>query len=301
MLVRVRGQVQALLRRLTATVALMLDHLGDIARGYAEVCRSPATDQLLRASELEDPTAGHRFRELMEASGIEPPDTDLLAWGRVKRHLATRLAHPHHKLNRPRRPQVSAVDDASPSSLTAQGSFRIRLCRRCKSLCPTSSSSTWPVAAGLGLHGLHQCANPGSWANTPEPAIGEVRRESLTVAQRNALRTTARAVLGLGLARSSRPAPCRCGPPFLTAQRSSRARVQPDRAGISTGAERSAERDTAAAGGRPGAGDSLPGRPATARFPSRPGWGTRSACASRAGNRCRSGSSCTGLTLCVSW
>jgi hypothetical protein len=64
-------------------VALTLDHLGDIARGYAEVCRSPATDELLCASELEDPTAGHRFRELMKASGIEPPDTDLLAWGRV--------------------------------------------------------------------------------------------------------------------------------------------------------------------------------------------------------------------------
>jgi hypothetical protein len=70
-------------RETAELVALTLDHLGDIARGYAEVCRSPATDELLRASELEDPTAGHRFRELMKASGIEPPDTDLLAWGRV--------------------------------------------------------------------------------------------------------------------------------------------------------------------------------------------------------------------------
>lgn len=64
-------------------MALTLDHLGDIARGYAEVCRSPATDEVLRAWEGEDPTARHRFRELMEASGIEPPDTDLLAWGAV--------------------------------------------------------------------------------------------------------------------------------------------------------------------------------------------------------------------------
>jgi hypothetical protein len=71
-------------------VALTLDHLGDIARGYAEVCRSPATDELLRASELEDPTAGHRFHQLMEASGIEPPDTDLLAWGRVMGSIAPR-------------------------------------------------------------------------------------------------------------------------------------------------------------------------------------------------------------------
>jgi hypothetical protein len=70
-------------RETAELVALTLDHLGDIARGYAEVCRSPATDELLCASELEDPTAGHRFRELMKASGIEPPDTDLLAWGRV--------------------------------------------------------------------------------------------------------------------------------------------------------------------------------------------------------------------------
>jgi hypothetical protein len=70
-------------RETAELVAYTLDHLGDLARGYAEVCRSPATDELLRAWEVEDPTARHRFRELMEASGIEPPDTDLLAWGRV--------------------------------------------------------------------------------------------------------------------------------------------------------------------------------------------------------------------------
>lgn len=50
-------------RETAELVAHTLDHLGDIARGYAEVCRSPATDELLRAWEVEDPTAGHRFRE----------------------------------------------------------------------------------------------------------------------------------------------------------------------------------------------------------------------------------------------
>jgi hypothetical protein len=64
-------------------MALTLDQLGDTARGYAEVCRSEATRDLLRAWEAEDPTAWRQVRELVDASGIEPPDTDLLAWGSV--------------------------------------------------------------------------------------------------------------------------------------------------------------------------------------------------------------------------
>lgn len=86
-------------RETAELVALTLEQLGDTARGYAEVCRTVATDELLRASEVEDPTVRQRFRELMETSGIEPPDTDLLTWGsvmgydeaRVRDHVATAL------------------------------------------------------------------------------------------------------------------------------------------------------------------------------------------------------------------
>ena len=60
-----------------------LEHKRQTARAYAEVCRSQDTRELLRAWEHEDPAAWQRFRELLDASGLEPPDTDLLAWGRV--------------------------------------------------------------------------------------------------------------------------------------------------------------------------------------------------------------------------
>ena len=71
------------MRQTAELVALTLDQLGDTARAYAEVCRSHDSDELLRAWEHEDPAARQRFRELLDASGLEPPDTDLLAWGRV--------------------------------------------------------------------------------------------------------------------------------------------------------------------------------------------------------------------------
>lgn len=64
-------------------LARTLERLGDRAARYAEVCRSSESDELLCAWEAEDPAAGHRFRKLLEDSGIEPPDTELLAWGRV--------------------------------------------------------------------------------------------------------------------------------------------------------------------------------------------------------------------------
>jgi hypothetical protein len=71
-------------KRETAEImALTLDQLDGRAQSYAEICRSAETDALLCAWEAEDPTAWQRFRELLDASGIEPPDTDLLAWGHV--------------------------------------------------------------------------------------------------------------------------------------------------------------------------------------------------------------------------
>jgi len=70
-------------REAAAALARTLDRLGDRAATYAEVCRSPETDELRHAWEAEDPAAWERFRELLDRSGIEPPDTDLLAWGQV--------------------------------------------------------------------------------------------------------------------------------------------------------------------------------------------------------------------------
>ena len=70
-------------REAAAALARTLDRLGDRAATYAEVCRSPETDELLHAWEVEDPATWERFRELLDRSGIEPPDTDLLSWGQV--------------------------------------------------------------------------------------------------------------------------------------------------------------------------------------------------------------------------
>jgi hypothetical protein len=72
-----------LTRGAAVALARTLDYLGGRAATYAEVCRSPETDELLCAWEYEDPDAWRRLRELLEGSGIEPPDTDLLAWSQM--------------------------------------------------------------------------------------------------------------------------------------------------------------------------------------------------------------------------
>jgi hypothetical protein len=80
-------------------LAKTLERLGGRAAGYAEVCRAPETQRLLRAWEAEDPVAPRTFRKLLDDSGIEPPDTDLLTWGsvmgfeeaRVREQIATAL------------------------------------------------------------------------------------------------------------------------------------------------------------------------------------------------------------------
>jgi hypothetical protein len=70
-------------REAAAALARTLGRLGGRAATYAEVCRSPETDELLCAWEAEDPAASQRLRDLLDGSGLEPPDTDLLAWGQV--------------------------------------------------------------------------------------------------------------------------------------------------------------------------------------------------------------------------
>lgn len=86
-------------RQTAAALAGALERLGGRAASYADVCRSPATDDLLLAWEAEEPDAWRRFKELLDDTGIEPPDTDLLAWGsvmgleeaRVREQVATAL------------------------------------------------------------------------------------------------------------------------------------------------------------------------------------------------------------------
>jgi hypothetical protein len=86
-------------REAAEATALTLERLGGRAASYAEVCRSAETDELLCAWEAGDPEASQRLRELLDRSGIEPPDTELLAWGsvmgfeeaRVREQVATAL------------------------------------------------------------------------------------------------------------------------------------------------------------------------------------------------------------------
>jgi hypothetical protein len=80
-------------RAAAAALARTLEYLGGRAASYAEVCRSPETEQLLGAWEHEDPGAWRRFRELLEGSGIEPPGTDLLVWGEVMGPAEARVRH----------------------------------------------------------------------------------------------------------------------------------------------------------------------------------------------------------------
>jgi hypothetical protein len=70
-------------REAADALARTLERIGGPAASYAEVCRAPETEELLWAWENEDPAAWRWLRELLERSGLEPPDTDLLAWGQV--------------------------------------------------------------------------------------------------------------------------------------------------------------------------------------------------------------------------
>ncbi|MBA3407858.1 MAG: hypothetical protein H0U06_07330, partial [Solirubrobacterales bacterium] len=55
-------------REAAAALARTLDRLGERAATYAEVCRSPETDELLCAWEAEDPAASQRLRDLLDRS-----------------------------------------------------------------------------------------------------------------------------------------------------------------------------------------------------------------------------------------
>jgi hypothetical protein len=70
-------------REVAEALASTLERVGGRASGYAEVCRSEQTTRLLEAWEAENPGAWKDLRALLERSGIEPPDSDLLTWGDV--------------------------------------------------------------------------------------------------------------------------------------------------------------------------------------------------------------------------
>ncbi len=74
-----------------------LELAGDGAIPYAEICTSERTMAMLWAWEAEEPTADERLREALEASGLEPPDTDALRWrsmmGFEEARLRSRVAY----------------------------------------------------------------------------------------------------------------------------------------------------------------------------------------------------------------
>lgn len=66
-----------------------LDRVGTPA--YAALCRAEDTRSLLAAWEEGDGDARERFWDLLEASGLEPPNTPLLEWGSVMGFTEARL------------------------------------------------------------------------------------------------------------------------------------------------------------------------------------------------------------------
>lgn len=74
-----------------------LELAGDGAAAYAEICTSEQTMAMLRAWEDEEPSVDEQLREALEASGLEPPDTDALRWrsmmGLEEARLRDRVAY----------------------------------------------------------------------------------------------------------------------------------------------------------------------------------------------------------------
>lgn len=74
-----------------AAFADFLERLPDPAPAYAEICRSDETLRLLREWDEDPAAATEHLEELMKASGLDPPDTDLLDWGEVMGPLETQV------------------------------------------------------------------------------------------------------------------------------------------------------------------------------------------------------------------
>ncbi len=67
-------------RAVAERLGRFLELAGDGATAYAEICTSEQTMAMLEAWEVEEPDTVERLREALEASGLEPPDTDALRW-----------------------------------------------------------------------------------------------------------------------------------------------------------------------------------------------------------------------------
>jgi len=67
-------------RAVAERLGRFLELAGDGATAYAEICTCEQTMAMLEAWEAEEPDTAERLREALEASGLEPPDTDALRW-----------------------------------------------------------------------------------------------------------------------------------------------------------------------------------------------------------------------------
>jgi hypothetical protein len=61
--------------------ARLFDQLG--LKRYTEITRSPTTDAVLAAWEADESDGFDRYQAAMDASGVQPPGTELLKWGGV--------------------------------------------------------------------------------------------------------------------------------------------------------------------------------------------------------------------------
>lgn len=69
--------------RIAQGLGRFLEMAGGPAASYAEICGSPDTRLLLRAWEEGDGDAVRMLQGALEASGIEPPDSEALVWGEL--------------------------------------------------------------------------------------------------------------------------------------------------------------------------------------------------------------------------
>lgn len=63
-----------------ARLGRLLALAGEGAEAYAELCTCEQTTEMVEAWEEDGGQAGERLREALVASGLEPPDTEVLAW-----------------------------------------------------------------------------------------------------------------------------------------------------------------------------------------------------------------------------
>lgn len=78
-------------REVATRLGRFLELAGEGVESYAGLCTSERTMAMLQAWEEDDPTADERLREALVASGLEPPDTELLVWRPVMGFEEARL------------------------------------------------------------------------------------------------------------------------------------------------------------------------------------------------------------------